>query len=489
MTTDSSPLAWTSLFGLAIAYVVLQVIVADRYGFHRDELYFLEAGRHLALGYVDQPPLVPLLARVQSALFGSSPGALRVVPTLVGASTALLAGALARELGGDRRAQTLAGAAVISAGLVMTLGHLLSTATFDLAFWLVLLIVAARLLRTGDPRPWVVYGAVAGAALWNKHLPILLTVALLLGLVADRRWDLLWSRWLLWGGAVTALLIAPHVFWQAANGWPQLEMAAALSDRLGSENRATLLPLQLLMLGPFVVPLAIVGIRWLFRDVRTFRPLLWAYVAALALTFASGGRPYYPMPLAATLVIAGAVALGNRPTSRAPRWVPAAVAVNLVVGLPLSLPVLPIDTLAASPVGDINDTLVEQIGWRSLAQQVANVVTAHRPAGTGRIVLLTGSYGEAGALDRYGPSLGLPEVYSGHNSYWYWRRPSDEAATVVAVRLPASFLDEHFDSCVAAGTVDNGYGIDNEVQGAPMTVCRGLRGTWQERWPDFQHTS
>lgn len=157
MATERSRLAWRPLLMVAFAFVVVQLVVANRYGFHRDELYFLEAGRHLALGYVDQPPLVPLLARVQSALFGVSPWSLRVVPMLVGASTALTAGALARELGGGRRAQTLAAAATVSTGLVMTLGHLLSTATIDLALWLVLLLIATRLLRTGDPRLWVTY--------------------------------------------------------------------------------------------------------------------------------------------------------------------------------------------------------------------------------------------------------------------------------------------------------------------------------------------
>lgn len=468
-------------------FVVVQASVADRYGFHRDELYFLEAGRHLALGYVDQPPLVPLLARVQSAVLGSSPWSLRVVPILVGATTMLLAAALAHELGGSRRAAGWAAAAVGSASFVLTLGHLLSTATLDFAFWLALLVVVARLLRTGDPRLWVVYGAVAGAAMWNKHLPALLSLALVAGLALEGRWDLLRSRWLLVGGALAAVLIGPHLAWQAANGWPQLEMAASLSARVGAESRATLLPLQLLMLGPFLVPVAVVGVRWLARAGRLFRPLLWAYAVALVLTFVSGGRPYYPLPLAAALVVAGAVALSSRPATRATRWVPAVVALNLLVGLPLSLPVLPIGTLAETPIGEINDTLVEQIGWRRLAQQVAGVVSGLPADEAEAVVVLTGTYGEAGAIDRYGPALGLPPAHSGHNSYWDWRRPSGDDATVVAVRLPAAFLARQFRVCTQVATVDNGHGIDNEAQGAPISVCRGLRGTWEERWPDFRH--
>lgn len=489
MGTDRLRSAWSAVAIPMAVFVIVQASVADRYGFHRDELYFLEAGRHLALGYVDQPPLVPLLARVQSSVLGSSPWSLRVVPIVVGATIMLLAAALARELGGSRRAMTWAAAATGSASFVLTLGHLLSTATLDFAFWLALVVVAARLLRTGDPRLWVVYGAVAGTALWNKHLPVMLSLALVTGLALEGRWDLLRSRWLLLGGALAAVLIAPHLAWQAANGWPQIEMAATLSARVGGESRATLVPLQLLMLGPFLVPLAVVGVRWLVGAGRLFRPLLWAYGVALVLTFLSGGRPYYPLPLAASLVVAGAVALAARPAKRATHWVPIVVMLNLLVGLPLSLPVLPVGTLAETPIGEINDTLVEQIGWRRLAGQVAGVVRG-LPADEGDgVVVLTGSYGEAGAIDRYAPALGLPPAHSGHNSYWYWRRPTNAEATVVAVRLPAAFLARQFRDCTQVGTVDNGHGIDNEAQGVPISVCRGLRGTWEERWPDFRHSS
>lgn len=243
------------------------------------------------------------------------------------------------------------------------------------------------------------------------------------------------------------------------------------------------------MLGLFVIPLAVTGIRWLLRDAPRFRPLLWAYAAALVLTFASGGRPYYPLPLATLLVIAGTVALSARSAPTPRRWVPAVIALNLVVGLLFSLPVLPVETLAATPIADVNDTLVEQIGWPTLAEQVARVVADLPADEAARAIVLTGSYGEAGALDRYGASLDLPTVYSGHNSYWSWRRPANDDATVVAVRLPRALLGRHFRSCRPAATVDNGSGIDNEAQGAPITVCRGLVGTWGQVWPEFRHIS
>ena len=481
-------LAWRRLLLVVAVVVVALLAVANRYGFHRDELYFLEAGQHMAFGYVDQPPLTPALARLQSAFFGTAPWALRVVPAVVTGGTAFVAGALARELGGDRRAQLWAAVAVGGAGFVLGVGHLLSTATFDFAFWLVLLLVVARLLRTAEPRWWVAYGAVAGVALWNKHLVVMVTVAVLVALAVGRRRDLLATLWLPIGGAVAVAIAAPTLVWQATHGWPQLEMAASLSDRIGGESRATLLPLQLVLLGPLVVPLAVAGLRWMWRPAgRGFRPLAWAYLAGIVLALASGGRPYYPLPLAAVLVVAGAVAWSSEQV--APRRVAVLLAVHVVVGGVLALPLLPARVLVDTPIPELNDALVETIGWPELTAQVADVVADLPADERDDVVLLTGSYGEAGALDRYGPALGLPEPYSAHNSYADWRRPDDADATVVGIRTSRDWLAPYFDTCQQVDRVRFAFDVGNEVDGAPIVVCRGLRGTWDDVWPQLRHLS
>jgi 4-amino-4-deoxy-L-arabinose transferase-like glycosyltransferase len=489
LNLDRRPqLAWRPVLAVALGVLALLLVVADRYGFHRDELYFLEAGRHLALGYVDQPPLAPALARLQLALFGSSPWSVRVLPAVTVGAVAVLAALLARELGGGRRPQLWSAVAISGAGFVLAVGHLLSTSTFDFAFWLALIVIVARLLRTGDPRWWVAYGALAGVALWNKHLPVLLTVAVLLALVAVRRWELLAPRWLALGGVLALVLAAPTLWWQAVNGWPQLQMAVALSERTGGESRATLLPLQLLLLGPVLIPTAVTGIRWLRGAGRPFAPLGWAYVAALALTFATGGRPYYPLPLAAVLVVAGMVALDQQEPAVRTRG--RLLTVHVVTSAIVALPLLPPAVLVRTPIPALNDTHVESLGWPELAEQVAAVVQGLPEEEREDVVLLTASYGEAGALDRYGrPGLDLPRPYSGHNSYWHWRRPEDDHAAVVAIRIPLSTLQPHFGSCLEVDQVRFDLQLDNEVQGAPIVVCRDLQGTWEEVWPRLRHLS
>jgi 4-amino-4-deoxy-L-arabinose transferase-like glycosyltransferase len=466
---------------VAAATVLLLLAVASRHGWHRDELYFLEAGKHLAWGYVDQPPFTPLVARLADEVAPGNLVVLRLVPALATGCTVLLGALFVRELGGDARRQLLGAGVVATGSFTLGVGHLLATPTFDLLAWSTLLWLTARLLRTGDVRLWLVIGAVAGVALLNKHLVVLLAVALAAGLVVERRWSLLRSWWLLAGVALAALIASPHLAWQAAHGWPQLEMARALQERIGGENRVLLLPLQVLFLGPLYVAVLVRGARWLAAEPvgRPFRPLLWAWPVGLLVAFLSGGRPYYVVPLTVAVALAGVAATGLH-------W--RTVVLSGVVAVPFALPVLPVATVPV--VATVNEAVAETVGWPELVDQVAEVVAALPPDEREHVVLLTNTYGEAGAIDRFGPDRGLPPAFSPHNAYADFRRPSDDAATVVAVRFaPGGRLSRHFETCTQVATVDNGRDIDNEVQGRPILVCRGLRGTWADVWEDLRFVS
>lgn len=475
------------VWGLAGVVIVLLLLVARRYGWHRDELYFLEAGQHLQWGYVDQPPFTPFVARLAHEVAPRNLVVLRLLPALAMGATVALGAGIARELGARPRSQVMAAAAMAGGGFLLGVGHLLSTAAFDLAASIALVWVMARLLRTGDPRWWLAFGGVAGLALLNKSLVVLLAVALGVGLLADRRRDLLASRWLVAGAALTTAIAAPNLLWQADNGWPQLDMAEALSERLAAENRATLLPLQVLFTGPLLVALLWHGARWLARTerARRFRPLLWAWPAVLVITFATGGRPYYALPLTLVVMLAGVVAWAD--AGRPPRRLVSLIALNAAVSTPLALPVLPLSSTKVTAT--LNEAVAETVGWPELTDQLAATVGSLPPDERGAVVLLAGSYGEAGAIDRFGAARGLPPAYSAHNGYWYFRRPADDDATVVAVRYSVDDLQRHFESCEQVAVVDNGLDVDNEVQGTPIVVCRGLLGTWTDIWPQLRFLS
>ena len=470
--------------GIAGAELLLLLSVSGRYGYHRDELYFRVAGEHLAWGYVDQPPLTPAVARLSIALFGDSVVALRIIPAVVVALLVVVAARITRELGGDARAEVLAAATMATAGYTLGVGHLLATATFDLAAWMVLLWIGVRLLRTGERRLWLAFGAIAGLALLNKNLVVLLAIAFVVALALERRWDLVRSPWLVAGGVLALAIALPNLVWQADHDWPQVEMAQAIEDRIGGENRVTLLPGQLVLLGPLGAVLVVLGVRDLLRRpaLRGFRALLWAWLIALALTFVSGGRPYYPLGFAIVVMLA-AIA-GGRP--RRFGW---PLAANVVFVVPAALPLLPVDAVADYPPAALNETTAETVGWEELVDTVARAVQQLPAEERERVVLLAASYGEAGALERFGPDRGLPLPYSGHNSYASFRRPSDDGAPVLALRYEPEDLSSYFRSCRVVTRFDNAHDIDNEVRDTPLVHCRGLRGTWAEVWERLRRYS
>lgn len=466
---------------------VLLLAVAPRYGWHRDELYFREAGFHLQWGFVDQPPFTPFVARVAHEVAAGNLVVLRLLPALATALTVVLGALIVRELGGGRSAQVAGAVALGCGGFVLGVGHLLSTAVFDLTASMATLWLVSRILRTSDPRWWMAVGGVVGLAMLNKNLVVLLLLAVAFGLVAERRWDVLLTPWTIGSGILALAIAAPNLLWQAGNGWPQADMAEALSQRLAGENRATLLPLQVIFLGPVLAPLLWWGARWLHRSAagRPYRVLLWAWPTCLLITFATGGRPYYALPLTLAVALAGVVDLAERRGSA--RWLAWLVVPNALVALPLSLPILPLSTTSVTATA--NEAVAETVGWPELVDQIAGVIATLPPQEREDVILLTASYGEAGAIDRFGASHGLPPAHSAHNGYWDFRRPEEDSATVVAVRYSPETLARHFDRCDQVASVDNGLGIANEVQGQPIVVCRGLRGSWAEVWPRLRHLS
>ena len=480
-----APFSALAVLPVAALVFVVEVAFGNRYGYHRDELYFRTAGRHPAFGYDDQPPLTPLLGRASEALFGESPRGIRVLSALAMALAVVLVAVLARELGAAAAGQLVAAACAATSAFLLAVGHLLSTATFDLLVWVAVVLIVARLLGGGDERLWLAVGVLVGIGLQNKHLPLLLVACLAVGLAVDRRLGgALRSRWL-WAGAAAAVAIwLPNLVWQAAHGWPQLELAGAIGDEEGTENRVMLLPLQLLLLGLAAVPVAVAGLLALLRspDLRPWRPLATAYLALLVLLLVTGGKSYYATPLALCLLAPGAVVVERRLTSRR---VMAGRAAAIVAGAALSvvavLPVLPAEWLAETPIPDLNEDAIETVGWPAFVRTVATVAAQQQRTP----IVFAGNYGEAGAVDRYGPALGLPRAYSGHNAYWRFGRPPGSRGPVIVVgyRNPAP----DFRGCRPAARIDNGVGLENEEQGGVVWACAGPTAPWATLWPRLRH--
>jgi 4-amino-4-deoxy-L-arabinose transferase-like glycosyltransferase len=460
--------------------------LSGRYGYHRDELYYLAAGRHPAWGYDDQPPVVVMLARLADEVAGGSLFALRLPSALGVAAIALLTGLIAAELGGRVRAQVLSALAMAVAPVLGVAGHLLSTTVLDILWWTLLAYLVVRFIRVRSNAALWLPGPVIGVGLLTKTLIAVFVAALLAGLLIAGPRDV-FKRPALWGAAVIALLMwAPNLWWQAGHGWPQLEMTAVIRADADWGGQPFVLPTQLILMGPVLAPLWIAGLWRLLRSqgLRPYRAFGIAWLVVLVVVIATGGRNYYLAGAYPVLIAAG--------TITALAWLrrkfllTAAVAFTAAGTALMSLPLYPVGSFADTPVPAINYDAGETIGWPQLVQKVADVYNGLSEKERATAVILTANYGQAGAIARYGPALGLPQPYSGHLGFWRWGPPPAGATgpvIIVSETRPARVCD----AAEIVARHDNGYRVDNEEQGVTLWKCDRAKGPWQELWPSLRH--
>ena len=493
---EPSPAAlrWKSILAVVAIAACVHLAVATRYGWHRDEFYYLASGRHLALGYPDQPPGAPLLALLGSYL----PGGLlplRLIAIAAHLGCVVLAAVLAAQMGGRWRAQALAAAAVAVCPVFVGASALFGTTVLDELAWAAVLVLLVRALRTGRLVDWAAVGVVAGAGLETKDTLAVLLVGVLAGLAITRRSVLRHAGpWIAAGAALVLWL--PNLGWDAANHWANLSMASVEAAKNGGPLGAlTKLPMLLLVLaGPLLVWLWILGVRHLLGP--SGRPHRWIVVAAaveLVAFTAAGGKDYYPAPILVALFAAGATAIEGRlaPGCRLARRWPLGIALSAVTTVLVTLPVLP--PAAAGAMNKIDPVVVETYGWPYFADEIA-AYARQIPQAT---VVFTSNYGEAGALQTFGAADGLRiPVVSGHNGYGYWGPPRAADDEVLAVgEWPASYLEGFWGRVVRLGPVAMPGGIrDEETTGsygsaAPAAVylCEDPKAPWAALWPALRH--
>src|SRR5271168_170156 len=407
---------------LGLASLAIHLIFNGGYGIFRDELYFIVCGDRPAWGYVDQPPLIPLLASWSHALFGNYLVGFRLVPALALSATVAFSAEFARALGGGRFSQWLAGVCVLCSSQFLAIGLLFTTDTFQPLTWLACGWFLVRLAQTGDERWWIPFGVVVGVSLLSKYSIAFYVLALGIGLLATPQHRSLLRPWLYVGALIGAILVLPNVLWQQAHGWPFLELGeAAINGKNVALSPAAFFVQQLLLMGPLAAPVWIAGL-W----ACSWRPKLAVYRAfpiAYAILFIffviSHGKAYYMTPIYPTLLGLGAVAVEGWLQSAAWRRVALrAVAVAGAVAAPMAIPVLseksfitystmlgmaPSATAAEhQKLGVLPQHFADQHGWPEMAAQVAAVYNALPPGDRAHAAFLGLDYGEAAAIDIFG---------------------------------------------------------------------------------------
>ncbi|MCE7010455.1 glycosyltransferase family 39 protein [Kibdelosporangium philippinense] len=486
MTTQT--LAWRQVGLVAAVQLVVLTALSGRYGFHRDELYFVAAGKHLDWGYTDQPPITPSLARLSTSIFGETPFGLRIVATLAAVATIIVIAYVARELGGNSTVQWVSSAVAALGPFVVAVSHMLSTTTIDMLIWSLLGLFVLRLLRTGDGRWWVAIGAVIGIGMANKWLILLLVFGLTVGVLTFGPRAVLRTWWLAAGVGVALVIVAPIMVWQAANEFPMLTVASGISEDDGGENRILFVPMQLVYLTPVGAAVWITGLVRLWRDpsLRWARALAASYPVVCVVLLVVGGKPYYSIPLLLLLIPAGVQPVLNWLRNGLRRSVVGVLAATSVtLALLTGLPALPPSSLNG-PVLAINKEQGEQVGWPELTSNVARVWTQIPAERRATSVIFTSNYGQAGAIEHFGPRHTLPQPHSGHMSYWDWGPPSDSMTGAVLVVGGQPTQSSLLAGCRVVEENDNGIGLQNEEQGTPITLCDRTTAPWSVIWPQLR---
>jgi len=460
--------------------VIFHLVTNDAYGFHRDELATIDDARHLAWGYVAYPPLTAFLGRLEMLFLPVTPRVIRFLPSVAQSIAIILTALIARRLGGDSRAQWIAALATAIAPLSLAASALYQYLSFDYLWWVAIAYCVASLVATDDERWWIAIGAAIGLAVLTKYTIAFLVAGLAVGFFATGMRRHLRSRWFWTGVALACALALPHFFWEARHDFITLEFLKSIHARDVRIGRTDHFLIEQLYIpaNPLTIPLWIAGLLALFAS-RRFRILGWLAVVPFVLFVIAHGRGYYSAPLFPILFAAGATVT--------PRRMKVFAIALLVLGFgvaPFVLPLAPINS-ALFKTAVLNGDFVEEIGWPELVQEVARIWSAIPPEERLRTAIYCSNYGEAGAIDLYGPAYGLPNAIGGVNSYWLRGPGNPPPETVIVLGGHRDRLEKRFNSVTLAGHPPNPYSIENEeTRDHPdIFICRGLKGSWADLWP------
>ncbi len=491
--TRSEAWCWDTalLVFVALATVLLHAAVGDRYGFHADELATLDDARNLAWGYPGYPPVTAFFARISLILFGTDLVGFRFFASLAQAIAVVLAGLMARDLGGGRWAQLFA--AVASVPFCIGGGALMQYVSFDYLAWVLVAFFVVSSCASEDSRFWVPVGASIGFGMLAKYTMAFLGVGVVAGLLLTEARRYVRSRWFWIGVTLAIVIFLPNLLWQWRHDFVALAILKAVHARdvgLGHASRFLLDQLRF-------SPLAVAGLYFYLFSARgsRFRIVGWMFLAPLLLFVIAKGRSYYFFP-AYPMIFAGAAAWGEGWLAPMPRWRARTIATLAWAALAYGVGVATVYFLPLAPIGSkwweksnaLQETYRGEIGWPEMVQEVARIRDSLTSSEREHLGILATTYGEAGAINLFGPAYGLPRAISGAGSYWERGYGDPPPQTLIVLGLSSQWADEHLQGCRLAGHVWNRYGVPTTetVYRPDIFVCGPPRRSWPEFWPRFR---
>jgi len=494
-----------TVLAIAAFTFALHFYFNNRYGYFRDEFDYIVCGRHLAWGYVDQPPLVPVLSRIFLAVFGESLRAVRLMPTLAMSATIILSGLIARELGGRRFAVVLTALAVLISPIYLSNGSLLTSNCLEPLLWMGCVYFAILAVKRSAPKNWLWFGIVAGIGMQEKYSIAILGFGIVIGLLLTPQRRVFLNKWIWIGGVAAFLIFLPNLIWNVVNDWPFVQLMRNIK---ASGRDVVLSPWQyftqqILIGHPLNALLWITGIIALLLSARfkPYRFLGWAYLAAFTTFVALKGKGYYLGPMYPVYLAAGAVALDDAIDRIRQGWLKPVLATGLLIAgawlVPVVVPILPVDQFITYmnrlpfkiPRNEHSHERValpqhyaDQFGWNEIVSGVAeawNRIPLEERKDCG---IFAQDYGQAGAIDFLGPKYGLPPALSGHQSWWLWGPRGYSGNCMIVLNDTRETLETHFEHVEYVGrTPANPYALEQQLT---VFICHGFKhGTWADVWP------
>ncbi len=488
---------------IAAIKLLVHLYAGRHYGYFVDELYYLACSRHLDWGYVDQPPLITVITWLARSLLGDSLPAIRFFPAVAGAAEVALTGLLARELGGKRFAQGLAALAVLVAPAILAGDNLLTMNAFEPLFWMGCAYLFIRMVKTGNQNLWIWFGVLAGVGLENKYSMLIFGAGLVLGVLLTPERRSLARPWIWIGGAIAFLIFLPNLLWNIQHHFPFLELQANIRH---SGRDVPLGPLQYfieetLTLLPLTLPIWLAGL-WFYFFTKRGKPfcgLGWAWIFTAVVIVTLDPRIYYLYPAMPLLFAGGSVmweAWLERPRLQ---WLKVAYPILMVVTgavfSPLAIPILPPETyirytqalhlqpprIETHKLGPLPQIFADQFGWEEMTATVARVYNSLPADIRARTAIFGQNYGQAGAIDLFGPKYGLPPAISGHQSYFLWGPRDYTGESMIVMDGQQQDLERRFASVQKVASVSHPYSMPYEH--FDIFYCRGLKRPLKEIWP------